>query len=224
MCNSLSQDYSRSERSYDSSNNNVLKTATTRTILSLTTHYTFTSFYTECDRHVRVKGKITPTSIETSTVLQTGSIHTSKFSHQQPRPDCTIQRDDCSMLWKEYYATTTSRTQSPPRPSCKADCGPCYIDGGTVELFYSPVPNTVERDLCATEHYGDEPKPRTVTTNQGYIVTRDMTMELKSAYISFATASATDSCGRTIGRVHTGTIIPIDSKDVSTMRTYYLNY
>jgi len=183
------------------------------------THYTYTEFFTECDGRVRVKGGIT--SISTNTVKHPswGVVRPVFFREAQPYPDCTIARGDCHTLWKEYWAKSPRPTAE---PNCVGECGACMINVGKVELLFSPVPTTVTRDMCASSFY-DSPEPTAPTkekTNPEFISFKGTKLDLRSAYLSFQTAYATDGCGRTIGKVHSGGIISLPSKDLSTISEF----
>ncbi|KAK3075073.1 hypothetical protein LTR53_001971 [Teratosphaeriaceae sp. CCFEE 6253] len=99
-----------------------------------------------------------------------------------------------------------------PTPHCKftavstaftqTDCGQCTMTGGTVELFYWPT-----RSAAVTGP---------VSSAGVSLVHGGITLYSPSAYISFQTAFAANSCSR-IGRNHTGTMLAMRLADVSTL-------
>ncbi|KAK3675660.1 hypothetical protein LTR78_004301 [Recurvomyces mirabilis] len=106
-----------------------------------------------------------------------------------------------------------------PTPTCKftrvtsdgppsTDCGRCTLVGGTVELFYWPT---------ATNNYTSQNKsPATATSTPLSTILNGTTLLSPTAYISFQTAYATNSCSR-VGIAHTGAIIGLPPSEVSTL-------
>ncbi|KAK3117397.1 hypothetical protein LTR53_001311 [Teratosphaeriaceae sp. CCFEE 6253] len=84
----------------------------------------------------------------------------------------------------------------------RTDCGQCTMTGGTVELLYWPT-----RAAAASGP----------VSSAGVSLVHDgITLYSPSAYISFQTAYAANSCSR-IGRNHTGTMLAIRPADFSTL-------
>lgn len=139
-----------------------------------------------------------------------------------------------------------SRTQGPA-----SECGGCIIYGGTVQLIYFPVPANVSRNMCASGPVGSAtvcpfgpttapltgnsdpyvaepcsyaPMNMSSTEDSGpYVVANGTTFYKNRAYISVATAYASNSCGY-VGGVHTGELLTLASSKVFTVRGYHYEF
>ena len=103
-----------------------------------------------------------------------------------------------------------------PSPRCKFnavsrewDCGQCTMTGGTVQLFYWPSTTLASSDTALN----------TLTTGT-YLplsaVLNSTTLYSPTVYISLQSVHAQNSCSH-VGGTHTGTMIAINARDVSTL-------
>jgi len=86
-----------------------------------------------------------PTPVASGSFLTTTS--TAVESYTGPAPSCSIGSELCSRF---SGVLTTSGTQCPfpPTSVALADCGPCYVQGGQVQMYYFPVPANYTPNPC----------------------------------------------------------------------------
>lgn len=126
-----------------------------------------------------------------------------------------------------YYETITEPSSYPfhkPRPSCSiathqwcsfaSDCDKCTISGGTVQLIYFPTTRTTSGQIAANT---TSPEPTGLVT----AVYRNMTMTSPTVYISFDKAYAQNECGKQVGKVYPGAILPMNVSDLSSVNGGY---
>jgi hypothetical protein len=88
----------------------------------------------------------------------------------------------------------------------RASCGQCTLTGGTVELFFWPPTPTFS---------GAHPTTKIASSSVGSIIMNGTTFLSPSAYISFQTAYASNSCSQ-VGAAHTGALLALPPEEVST--------
>lgn len=180
-------------------------------------------------------------------------------------PSCSIRPADCDPLWSAYTTSvsewnaqetgasaTPAITASPMPPPCAnssavaiqssaeavlSDCGPCTIFGTGVQLVYFPVPDTVERDMCAsspsaTVTWFDED---VVSIVNGYnnsgpaqalmsgpaaetAIYNGQTYTSGTAYISISSVWIGNRCKPSMGTPVTDAILAMPSESVLSLR------
>lgn len=169
-----------------------------------------------------------------STTFMTYTDVTEYYREPKPSPTCSLNTKVCIPVWSTYSALSSSYssahptptdgdTASPIRPSsCPRQtiidpCTACHWNAEWATIYYWPV-TTAGGDLC--KQYGTTVPP----TGPSTAVVDGKTLTSPNIYISFATISAwannhvgpASQCGDT----HTSTMIAVDPKDVSSVRSH----
>jgi hypothetical protein len=98
------------------------------------------------------------------------------------------------------------------------NCNSCTIYGGTVQLLYWPVSTTPTLPSNVTTPMATSKVEPVVAVYEGVTITSP------SVAISFATAYAVNDCNSTVGKAHTGSILPLAPGDLSSALGNYHDY
>ena len=85
-------------------------------------------------------------------------------------------------------------------PSCSLGCGQCAITGGTVRLFYWPVPATAAQQLKSDRMDAQKSSTTVFTFGTSFVS--------PTVYLSYRNIYVSDSCGG-VGPTYTETIVPL---------------